>query len=55
MAYIHHSRLTLQSSISLTKMFIYVTYGENLEELFNINVTNNILLDYVKTYTRTVC
>ena len=33
-------------------MFIYVTYGENLEELFNINVTNNILLDYVKTYTR---
>ena len=34
-------------------MFIYVTYGENLEELFNINVTNNILLDYVKTYTRT--
>ena len=48
-----HSRLTLQSSISLTKMFIYVTYGENLEELFNINVTNNILLDYVKTYTRT--
>jgi hypothetical protein len=33
-------------------MFIKLTYGDNLEHLFNINVTNNILLDYVKTYTK---
>ena len=33
-------------------MFIKIEYGDSLEQLFNINVTNNILLDFVKTFTR---
>ena len=40
------------SGSQYTIMFVKLTYGENLEHFFNINVTNNILLDYVKTYTK---
>ena len=33
-------------------MFIEVSFGQNMTQLFNINVTNNILLDHIKNSLR---
>ena len=33
-------------------MFIEVSFGHNMTQLFNINVTNNILLDHIKNSLR---
>ena len=33
-------------------MFIEVSFGQDMTQLFNTNVTNNILLDYIKNAVR---